>query len=76
MVDIIRVCYHIVDSAGKLHDSERMLKPAMSGTWLEQIGQSKLMDMPEPLERITIQDLHLSWLQPDEIMDWVTDLLI
>jgi hypothetical protein len=53
-----------------------MLKPAMSGTWIEQIGQSKLMDVPEPLERITIQDLHLSWLQPDEIMDWVTDLLI
>jgi hypothetical protein len=53
-----------------------MLKPAMSGTWIEQIGQGKLVDMAEPLERSTIQDLHLSRLQPDEIMDRVADLLL
>jgi len=53
-----------------------MLKPAMSGTWIEQIGQSKLMDVPEPLERGAVQNLHLFRLQAYEIMDRVADLLL
>jgi len=43
---------------------------------IEQIGQGELMDMPKPLERSTIKNLFLSWLQTDEIMDRIAYLLI
>jgi len=76
MVDIFLICYNIEDSASKLHDTERMLKPTMSCTWIEQIGQSELVNMPKPLERSTIKNLFLSWLQTDEIMDRIAYLLI
>jgi len=32
--------------------------------------------MPKPLERSTIKNLFLSWLQTDEIMDRIAYLLI
>lgn len=76
MVDVFRICYNIEDSAGKLHDTKRMLEPTMSGAWIEQIGQSELVDMPKPLERSTIKNLFLSWLQTDKIMDRIAYLLI
>jgi hypothetical protein len=53
-----------------------MLEPTMSCTWIEQIGQGELVDMPEPLEWNTIKNLFLSWLQMNEIMDRIAYLLI
>jgi hypothetical protein len=53
-----------------------VLEPTMSRAWIEQIGQSELMDMPQSLEGSRIKNLYLSWLKPYEIMDWVSDLMI
>jgi hypothetical protein len=53
-----------------------MLEPAMGCSRIKQIGQGKLVDVPETLERRRIQDTHFSWLQSDEIVDWISDFLL
>jgi hypothetical protein len=44
----------------------------MGGTRIDQIGQSKLVNISEPLKRRRIEHLTLVGIKTDEDMDWIT----
>ena len=48
----------------------------MRRTRIDEVTESQLVDMAEPLERPRIQDLTLITIQPNENVDRVTDLVM
>jgi hypothetical protein len=40
---------------GKVHSSQRMFKPCMVCTGVNEVGETQLVDVPEPLEGRSIQ---------------------
>jgi hypothetical protein len=41
----------VEDAASELHDAERMLEPPMCRSWIDEVRQRKLVNVPKPLER-------------------------
>lgn len=62
-------------SLSKFHHTERMLEPSMRCTWIDQMGQGKLMDMPQTLKRPRIKDLPLVGIQAGENMNRITNFM-
>ena len=62
-------------SLSKLHHTDRMLEPSMGCTRIDQMGQSKLMDMPQTLKCPRIKDLPLVSIQAGEDMNGITDFV-
>jgi hypothetical protein len=62
-------------SVSKFHHTKRMLKPSMGRTGIDQMGQRKLVDMPQTLKWPRINDLPLFRIQAGEDMNRITDFV-
>jgi hypothetical protein len=71
VIDIPGVRDNVVDSARNLHYTQTMLEPSVRSTWVHQVCQSELMNIPQPLERTGTNDLFFVRSEPDENMDWI-----
>jgi hypothetical protein len=60
-------------NVGKKHGAQRMLKPRMVGTGINQVGKTELPDVAEALERRGIQESEREVLHFDITVDRVLD---
>src|SRR5262245_47093881 len=64
--------HHIENPRGDIHHTKGMLKSLVSCSWIDQIAESKLMNVPQPLKWSRINHLPLIGPNRDERMDRVT----
>ena len=62
-------------SLSQFHHAKGMLKPSMGRSRIDEMGQSKLVDMPQTLKCPRIKDLPLFSIQAGEDMNGITDFV-
>ncbi|GAG41424.1 unnamed protein product [marine sediment metagenome] len=62
-------------SVSKFHHTKRMLEASMGRTRIDQVGQSKLVDMPQTLKCPRIKDLPLFRIHAGEDMNGIADFV-
>src|SRR5208282_144253 len=75
VLHVERTCDDVEDSAGQFHDSKGMLEALVRRRGVEQVRQSELMDVAQPLKRPGIDDRTLIRVQADENMNGITYLM-
>lgn|GEM_PF-3678196 len=73
--DLVGSRDHVVDTAGELHDPERVLEALVRGAWVDQVGQRQLVDIPEALEGTGIDHGPLVVVEGDEDVDGVPNFM-
>jgi hypothetical protein len=73
--NMVRVCDNIENTACELHDAERMFKPLVSGAWIHKVCQCQLVNVPQSLKRTRVEDFAFVVVQPNEHVDWISDLV-
>ena len=51
-----------------------VIEPRVDRTGIDEVGQGKLMDSPQPLQRARTDQLHLLFSQSDEVVHRVADI--
>ena len=75
VVQIFVVSDDTKHSLSQFHHAKGMLKPSMGRSRIDEMGQTKLMDMPQTLKCPRIKDLPLVSIQAGEDMNGITDFV-
>ena len=77
--DVVRnvglVDRNIEDTSGKFHDPQRVLEAAMSGSWVDEVGQSQLVNVAKSLEGARIQHVAFVRRKADEHMNGIANFV-
>ena len=69
------ICDNIEDPAREFRNTERVLESFVGRPRINEVRQSQLVDMTQPLERARVQDFTFVAVQADEYMNGVPDLM-
>jgi hypothetical protein len=73
--DLVRTRDDVVDAAGEVHDSERVLEPLVRRAGIDKVREGELVDVAEPLERRRVDHCLLVVVVVDEDVDRVANFV-
>ncbi|SRR5579883_985600 len=65
----------VENACGHLHNAERMLEATVRRPRVDEVGESKLMNVSQPLKRRGVDDPSFVRTQTNEDVDWITYLM-
>ncbi len=75
-MSVFCVRYDIEHATSEVHNAQRVFKSLMRGTRVNEIGQCELVNLAQTLKRLAIDKLPGLPVQGNEIVDWVTKLVL
>lgn len=73
--NVLRVGDRVVDTAGKFHDTERVLESTVRCPGVDEIRQSQLVDVPQSLDWRRIHHFAFVGIKPNERVNRVADFM-
>jgi len=72
---MVGVCNDIKYSSCELHHPKRVLESAVGRPWIDEVGGSQLMDLPESLNGHAVNYPPLLIIEIDKCMNGITKLV-
>jgi hypothetical protein len=72
VMQVLWICRYIVNTRRKFHYAETVFKPLVSCSWVDEICQGKLMNLSQPLIRLTVDEFALIRVEPNKAMNRVS----